>query len=232
MKKMMRTAAVLAAMVLALVLSACSNSAGDDRGNGGASGGGIGGGSDTGSDNALTVSYAADLVGTWKVTGDTAFVEVPDKSSNVNSTDPSAVIKALGELYSMQTSNGYAIHMFTHQFDFWNCVTFSTEDEAKEFIQNVNLMVDFCSSDIEEFANIFTRGDESDLTKYIVANADYESEGHCVINGSKDKIQGRFYFTLYCEAPEELKQEMQKDLEPLSAKVDVKITLEKQSTEK
>lgn len=56
MKKMMRTAAVLAAMVLALVLSACSNSAGDDTGNRAESednknpsGGGLGGVTDDGS---------------------------------------------------------------------------------------------------------------------------------------------------------------------------------------
>lgn len=56
MKKMMRTAAVLAAMVLALVLSACSNSVGDDRGNRAESedntnpsGGGLGGVTDDGS---------------------------------------------------------------------------------------------------------------------------------------------------------------------------------------
>lgn len=83
-------------------------------------------------------------------------------------------------------------------------------------------MVDFIGGDIEEFANILTGGDESELTQYIVANGEYDSEAWCVINGSKDKIQGRFYFTLYCEAPD--------GSTPLSAKCDVKITLEKQSS--
>ena len=226
-RKMIKAAAVLAAMVLALVLSACSNGGGvyivyvDDDGtsNGGASGGGIGGGSDTGSDNALTVSYAADLVGTWKVTGDSVFIDMPNGAAKEESKDPSVVAQIFDEQMYSPLPGGYNGGKL---FDENNCVTFSTQNEAEEFIERMNFMVDFIGGDIEEFANILTGGDESELTQYIVANGEYDSEAWCVINGSKDKIQGRFYFTLYCEAPD--------GSTPLSAKCDVKITLEKQSS--
>lgn len=226
-RKMIKAAAVLAAMVLALVLSACSNGGGvyivyvDDDGtsNGGASGGGIGGGSDTGSDNALTVSYAADLVGTWKVTGDSVFIDMPNGAPKEESKDPSVVAQIFDEQMYSPLPGGYNGGKL---FDENNCVTFSTQNEAEEFIERMNFMVDFIGGDIEEFANILTGGDESELTQYIVANGEYDSEAWCVINGSKDKIQGRFYFTLYCEAPD--------GSTPLSAKCDVKITLEKQSS--
>lgn len=226
-RKMIKAAAVLAAMVLALVLSACSNGGGvyivyvDDDGtsNGGASGGGIGGGSDTGSDNALTVSYAADLVGTWKVTGDSVFIDMPNGAANADSKDPSVVAKSFDDWMYSPLPGGYNGGKL---FDENNCVTFSTQNEAEEFIERMNFLVDFIGGDIEEFANILTGGDEPELTQYIVANGEYDSEAWCVINGIKDKIQGRFYFTLYCEAPD--------GSMPLSAKCDVKITLEKQSS--
>lgn len=236
MKKMMRTAAVLAAMVLALVLSACSNSAGDDRGNGsvsggtgngGASGGGIGGGSNTGSDNALTVSYAADLVGTWKVTGDSVFIETPNGAANADSKDPSVVAKSFDDwMYTQAPYDQDGYNGGKKLFDENYCVTFSTQNEAKEFIDRMNFLVGFINSDIEEFANIMIGGKDPDpeLTKFIIDNAEYETEGYCVINSRKDKIEAYFYQHLYCEAPN--------GGVPLKMNADVKITLEKQSTEK